>query len=276
VLWWFLRRLRATLIVAVAIPISLMGTFLVLNLTGRTINVISLAGLAFAVGMVLDAAIVVLENVIRLRENGLDPEESALKGTGQVWGALLASTATTVAVFLPVVFLKDIEGQLFGDLALTIAIAVVISLFVAVTVIPLATGRWLANLKLEDKHATLWNRITNGVMSLTSTRTKRYAIIAVLLSGPAIASWYLLPELDYLPPVKRDAVDSYFQLPPATNLKTVQREVVDVIEARMQPYMDGVKEPALKNYYILIWPGGGTPEKPVGTVCFAWGLVIVY
>ena len=127
ILWFFLRRFRATLIVATAIPMSLAGTFIVLSLTGRTLNVISLAGLAFAVGMVLDAAIVVLENIVRLREEGEPPAVAADHGTTQVWGALLASTATTVAIFLPVIFLKDVEGQLFADLALTIAIAVTIS-----------------------------------------------------------------------------------------------------------------------------------------------------
>jgi len=113
ILWWFLRRFRATLIVAIAIPVSLLATFIVLNLTGRTLNVISLAGLAFAVGMVLDAAIVVLENIVRLREKGMSTFEASLQGAQQVWGALLASTATTVAIFLPVIFMREVEGQLF-------------------------------------------------------------------------------------------------------------------------------------------------------------------
>ncbi len=124
VLWWFLRDGRATLLIAISIPISLLTTFIVLQMTGRSLNVISLAGLAFAVGMVLDAAIVVSENIVRLRERGEIPDKAALEGTGQVQGALLASTATTVAIFLPVLFLQDVEGQLFADLALTIAIAV--------------------------------------------------------------------------------------------------------------------------------------------------------
>ena len=96
VLWWFLRDGRATLLIAISIPISLLTTFIVLQLTGRSLNVISLAGLAFAVGMVLDAAIVVSENIVRLREQGEVPGKAALEGTGQVQGALLASTATTV------------------------------------------------------------------------------------------------------------------------------------------------------------------------------------
>ena len=131
VLWLFMRQLRATLIVALAIPISLLSTFVVLQLTGRSLNIISLAGLAFAVGMVLDAAIVVLENIVRTRKSAeaeienKDPnsqthmEDCAHRGTKEVFGALMASTATTVAIFIPVMFLEDVEGQLFADLALT-------------------------------------------------------------------------------------------------------------------------------------------------------------
>ena len=110
VLWWFFRKFRATLMVALAIPTCVLGSFMILDAGGHTLNVISLAGLAFAVGMVLDAAIVVLENIVRLREQGEDAPTASAKGTSQVWGALLASTATTVAIFLPVVFLQDVSG----------------------------------------------------------------------------------------------------------------------------------------------------------------------
>ena len=181
ILWWFLRRIRATLIVALAIPISLLATFVVLKLTGRTLNIISLAGLAFAVGMVLDAAIVVLENIVRLREKGLDTSEASLQGAKQVWGALLASTATTVAIFLPVMFMREVEGQLFGDLAITIAIAVVVSLLVAMTVLPLAAKLWLQNTAQEDPNKNRWRRITNFVMSISSTPKKRWSLITVTI-----------------------------------------------------------------------------------------------
>ncbi len=130
-LWWFLRDVRATALIACAIPISLLATFIVLQLTGRSLNVISLAGLAFAVGMVMDAAVVVAENIVRLREEGMPATQAALEGSRQVGGALVASTLTTVAVFLPVIFMDDVEGQLFADLALTISIAVGISLLIA-------------------------------------------------------------------------------------------------------------------------------------------------
>lgn len=258
VLWWFLRQFRATIVVAIAIPISLFATFVVLNLTGRSLNVISLAGLAFAVGMVLDAAIVVLENIVRLREKGIKTFDAALQGASQVWGALLASTATTVAIFLPVIFMKEVEGQLFGDLAITIAIAVVMSLLVAVAVLPLAASRWLQETSIEDHNVSAWDRITAFVMSITSTPKKRRLLVVGLLSGPLALSWYLMPEMDYLPPVKRDAVDSWFMYPAGMSVDTLERDYVNVMHERMAPYMSGEKEPALKNYYILTWPGGGT------------------
>ncbi len=256
ILWWFLRKFRATLIVAMAIPVSLLATFVVLKLTGRSLNIISLAGLAFAVGMVLDAAIVVLENIVRLREKGVSNFDAALQGASQVWGALLASTATTVAIFVPVIFMKEVEGQLFSDLAITIAIAVVVSLLVAVTILPLAAKMWLKETRLEDHNQKLWSRITNTVMYLTSTSRKRWAMIVSLISVPVLATWILIPELDYLPPVKRDAVDAYFQFPPGVSKQTIVDEYIKVIGKRMAPFMSGEREPALKNYYLRSWPDG--------------------
>ncbi|MGD8384867.1 MAG: efflux RND transporter permease subunit, partial [Lysobacterales bacterium] len=258
VLWWFLRNVRATLLIATAIPISLLSTFVVLQLTGRSLNVISLAGLAFAVGMVLDAAIVVSENIVRLRERGEIPTAAALAGTRQVKGALLASTATTVAIFLPVLFLKDVEGQLFADLALTISISVVISLVVALTVLPAVAGNWLKPKKLARERSQGWSRLAGLLMQASATRKRRLALIAGLVSAPLVASWLMFPQLDYLPPVKRDAVDAFLQFPPGSNVETNEREIISKLVARLQPYMDGDKQPALKNYYILTWPGGGT------------------
>ncbi|MBT8135822.1 MAG: efflux RND transporter permease subunit [Gammaproteobacteria bacterium] len=258
VLWWFLRQGRATLLVATAIPISLLSTFVVLYLTGRTLNVISLAGLAFAVGMVLDAAIVVLENIVRLREAGRSADDAAAEGTSQVWGALLASTATTVAIFLPVIFLKDVEGQLFADLALTIAIAVSISLLVAVTVLPTAAAKWLRNEPIPDRHAAMWSRMSDAITRLTDVPARRYLTIAVLMGVPILTTVMLMPKLDYLPPVKRDAIDGFFRFPPGANAEVIENEIFRKMVDRLEPYMSGREEPALKNYYIIFWGNGGT------------------
>jgi multidrug efflux pump subunit AcrB len=258
VLLWFLRDIRATILIATAIPVSLLATFIVLQLTGRSLNVISLAGLAFAVGMVLDAAIVVSENIVRLRERGDTPFVAAMKGTGQVKGALLASTATTVAIFLPVLFLEDVEGQLFADLALTIAIAVVISLVVALTVLPAVASNWLKAKRLTREYAPAWSGLSSRLMKVSSTPIRRGVVISSLLALPLLLTWALFPQLDYLPPVKRDAVDVFLQLPPGSNWETKEKEIAATLVERLEPYMSGSKEPALKNYYIMLFPGGGT------------------
>lgn len=257
-LWWFLRDRRATLLIASAIPISLLATFIVLELNGRSLNVISLAGLAFAVGMVMDAAVVVAENIVRLRESGKVPYEAASLGTRQVGGALLASTLTTIAVFVPVIFMDDVEGQLFGDLALTISIAVAISMLVAVTVLPAAANGWLKAKRLASMSEQGYPRVTAAIMRWTDGRTRQLGWIAGLVLLPSLLAWALAPRLDYLPPVKRAAIDAFFSFPPGMSPAIVDREIAQVLLQRMKPYMDGEKEPQLKNWYILLWPGGGT------------------
>ena len=191
VLWLFLRKIRATLIIAITIPVSVLAAFLVLDGAGRSLNVISLAGLAFAVGMTLDAAIVVLENIVRLREQGKSPVDAALEGPTEVWGALLASTATTVAIFLPIVFLEEEAGQLFADLALTIAVAVTASLVIALTIIPAAARGWLGSGDLQDPMAGLWHISTRALMWMTDGWIRRSVWIVLLISLP-LGSTYLL------------------------------------------------------------------------------------
>ncbi len=256
VLWWFLRRLRATLMVAMAIPASLFAAFLMLDVAGHTLNVISLAGLAFAVGMVLDAAIVVLENIVRLREQGEPGPKAALEGASQVWGALLASTATTVAIFLPVVFLKDEAGQLFSDLALTIAIAVSASLIVALTLIPAAAQQWLGHLDLRDKHAAWWRGTTRGLMALTDTPLRRVFWIGVLLSLPLYGTYALRMKADYLPEGNRNLVFAFIIPPPGVNIDHLEHEMGQVIAKRIAPYMNGFTEPRINNYFFVAFSRG--------------------
>jgi multidrug efflux pump subunit AcrB len=270
VVWWFMREWRVTLLIAATIPVCLCATFVVLDLFGRSLNVISLAGLAFAVGMVVEGAIVVSGNVVRLRETGMPLEEACRKGSRQVAGALLASTATTVAVFVPVLFLKDVEGQLFGDLALTISIAVAISIVAALTLLPTALGFVLDRPLRPSGYGKGWPSLTEWILRVTDTRSKQLAWIAGLLVVPLALAWLLLPPLDYLPPVKRAAIDSFFDFPPGMSPEAVNRELLPTLLQRMRPYMEGRLEPHLKNWYIESWPGGGTigarvvDEKRIG------------
>ncbi len=257
VLWWFLRKFRATLSVALAIPLCLLITFIVLDFTGRTLNIISLAGLAFATGMVLDAAIVVLENIFRQREAGRDGEEAALRGTSQVWGALLASTATTVAIFMPVVFLQDEAGQLFGDLAVTISAAVVASLLVAVTVLPTAAADWVKGEAIEDHHRSWWRWITDHIMSWTDTARRRWTFVGLLIGAPLVFAALLLPPADYLPEGKQNFFFGFMVTPPGIGIETARRELMDVIDDRLAPYLSGEKSPQISTYFMGASPAFG-------------------
>jgi HAE1 family hydrophobic/amphiphilic exporter-1 len=137
VLYGFLRDARATTIVSIAIPVSVVGTFLLMYLNEISLNIMSLGGIALAVGMLVDNSIVVLENIVRKREQGEGIVEAARSGTTEVGSAVVAATLTTVAVFFPMVFIKGIAGQLFQDQALTVTFALVFSLIVALTLIPM-------------------------------------------------------------------------------------------------------------------------------------------
>ena len=143
VLLLFLRSGAATLVVSLAIPVSVIGSFVAMAALGRSINVISLAGLAFAVGMVVDAAIVVLENIFRLRQRGIPIHEAAFEGANQVWGAVLVSALTTVMVFIPILVMELEVGQLFRDIAVAISVSVLLSLVVSITVIPALSSKLL-------------------------------------------------------------------------------------------------------------------------------------
>lgn len=141
VIWIFLRRFAATAIIAVAIPLSVIVTFAPMYLSGVTLNIMSLGGLALGVGMLVDNAIVVLESITRCREEGDDLRRAAVRGTREVVGAVTASTLTTVSVFAPIVFVSGIAGQIFGDQALTVVTSLVVSLIVAVLFIPMLASR---------------------------------------------------------------------------------------------------------------------------------------
>lgn len=141
VLLIFLRHVPTTLIIATAIPISVIATFILMFGRGITLNIMSLGGLALGVGMLVDSAIVVLESVAREREHGLVGAEAASVGAGRVGRAVVASTLTTVAVFIPIVFVEGIAGQLFGDQAWTVSFALVSALVVALTLIPMLAAR---------------------------------------------------------------------------------------------------------------------------------------
>lgn len=246
ILLLFLRSARATLIISIAIPVSVIGAFVAMSLLGRSLNVISLAGIAFSVGMVVDAAIVVLENIYRHRERGEPSDRAARLGAEQVWGAILASALTTVAVFAPLLILQMQAGQLFRDIAVAISVSVLLSLVVSVTVIPVLAKNLLANSKgskaesrlripVIDPLATAFVNAVLALLSKIISRKPLAALLALIIcGGTAFGTIYLLPKLDYLPDGNRNFVFGRIQPPPGFNLETTSA-VAERIENAVRP-----------------------------------------
>jgi len=163
VLYGFLRDARATTIIAISIPVSVIGTFLLMYANGVSLNIMSLGGVALAVGMLVDNAIVVLENIVRKREHGENIQDAARNGTAEVSSAVIAATLTTIAVFFPMVFISGIAGQLFRDQALTVTFALVFSLIVALTLIPMLAALGTGARYAETDEYAAPNRFTRGV-----------------------------------------------------------------------------------------------------------------
>src|SRR5210317_551842 len=166
ILYFLMRSRRATFLVTATVPLSVLVAFVALRLFDKSLNVISLAGLAFSVGLVMDAAIVTLENIVRCRRGGLSQAEAVATGTRQITGALFASTVTSVVIFVPVLFMQGMEGQLFQDLALTIAVAVSASFLIAITVLPVAAS-FILKREEQDPCEHWWSGISKLVMNLT-------------------------------------------------------------------------------------------------------------
>ncbi len=151
VLLCFLHDLRSTLVIAAAIPVSIIATFAMVFFSGYTLNIMTLGGLALGVGMLVDNAIVVLENIVRLRGNGQAPAVAAVDGSDEVSSAIVASTLTTLVVFLPMVFVQGMAGVMFKQLAMVVSFALLCSLAAAVTLVPMLASRWLRGITAESR-----------------------------------------------------------------------------------------------------------------------------
>ncbi len=273
VLLLFLRKVRPTIIVVMAIPISVIGTFVVMAGAGRNINVISLAGLAFAVGMVVDNAIVVLENIDRHLGMGKTPMKAAYDAAREVWGAIVASTLTTLAVFLPVLTIQEEAGQLFRDIALAICAAVTLSLIVAVTVIPTSAGRFVrASFEPKTKFAkagrTLFGLLpyfakiaeilANLVYRACGSTVARLSVVVTFTLVSVIGAWLLMPPTDYLPRGNKNIVFGGMLTPPGYNMEQNQfigSRVGEII----QPYWEATSYDDLKDLPTLVHPFTGLP-----------------
>ncbi len=249
ILYFLMRSRSGTLLVTATIPLSLLVAFLALRLFDRSLNVISLAGLAFAVGLVMDAAIVTLENIVRCRHKGMPMQKAVIKGTKQITGALFASTITTVAIFIPVLFMEGMEGQLFQDLALTIAVAVSASFVIAITVLPVAASFLLRD-EDDDRKRHWWENLTALVMRLTRTPALCRTWIVAILGASVLTVILLLPKANLLPEAPADSLNAFFSMPPGGTIEMVREEIAGTIVERLRPYMEHEQQPYIRGYNL--------------------------
>lgn len=250
VLLFFLRSPTSLLVIGLSIPLSVISMFVILNALGRSLNIVMLAGLAFAVGNVVDNSIVVLENIFRHREMGQPRMQAALDGASEVWSAILASTLTNMAVFLPIIFVKDEAGQLFRDIAIATSISTVMSFIVALTVVPMMASR-LLRVNTGASHKGRWQRLldmvllawlgqafSTGLVRLLSWLrrgvVRRLAVVVLMAVGSLALSWYFMPPVDYLPKGNRNLILVIVQLPPGFNLEHIERILTELEGRYMQ------------------------------------------
>ncbi len=226
VLFVFLRSASATLVGAIGLPVCTIAAFLGLLVTGRTINVISLAGVAFAIGMTLDNSIVVLENIYRHMLAGKRRIQAALDGVREVWTAVLASTLTTVFVFVPVVFVQQEAGQLYSDIAVAVSASILISMAVAITVVPAACSRVLRPVAAPGAANVLYRGgqqvgrfIMWFVTWLMRGVARRLVLIVAVLTASAAIIVYLTPKAEYLPEGEEQKIFAFMFAPPGYNVE---------------------------------------------------------
>jgi multidrug efflux pump subunit AcrB len=237
VMYLFLRSWQATVVGVIGIPICTLAAFLGLLLAGRTINVISLAGIAFAIGMTVDNTIVVLENIERARRAGLARLQATLVGVREVWPAVLASTLTTVLVLVPILFIDEEAGQLFSDVAIAISAAILASMLVAVTVVPAAVARLgFAGRASEVREGRVQTMVLHGIDSLLATAPRRRALAfgmpAVVLGLVVL----LTPAAEYLPEGEEPKVFASMIAPPGYNIAEMT-DIAATLNAELAQYM---------------------------------------
>jgi HAE1 family hydrophobic/amphiphilic exporter-1 len=243
VLLTFLRSVRTTFVTAIAIPISVIGTFIFLWLAGRNLNVVSLAGISFAVGMLVDNSIVVLENIDRHRKLGKTAYVAALEGAKEVWGAVFASTATTVAVFLPVIFMQEEAGQLFRDIAIAITFSIMISLLVSVSVIPTLINLLYRNSKPAKENQLQKSYVgpifSSFIMAVSSFCLKnvftRLMTVVLFTSLSIFVIYSLKPSAEYLPQGNRNLILNILIPPPGYSVEKFKEIGLSIYEDS-EPY----------------------------------------
>ena len=271
VLWLFLRSVGAAGLIGLSIPVCVFGTALGMAVLGRTVNIVSLAGTAVAVGMVVDNSIVVLESIDTWRARVDSMAEAALRGVGEVWGALLASTATTAAVFIPVILWQDEVGELLRDVAAAISVAVLVSLLVSVVALPSLAARFLKTRAQQQREAErrgdslpTSSASTTGLAAraraavrrqvawLTRSWLRSLSAVGLAIGGSVTLGLLLLPPMEYLPTGDRNLVFGIITPPPGYSIPELET-IGEQFQASIVPHIEVDKDgvPAIQRTFFV-------------------------
>lgn len=274
ILLLFLKSVRATLVVGLSIPIAIVATFTLIYFTGETLNVLTMGGLALGLGMMVDSSIVILENIVAYRQQGYSMKEAAKQGASELAPAVIASTTTTLVVFLPIVFVEGIASELFTPLALTVAFALIASLVVAVTLIPMLASKLLSK-AMEDNGRRYWfdrfmNRFNNGYKGILKKvlrfrKTTIFASLAIIIGSLA-----LIPFIgtEFIPEGDQGQLEVSIETPVGTTEEQTTA-IAEQVNDKLEAYQD-----VMEVNYVTIGSGdavasamgGGSANRATYTI----------
>ncbi|HSG05080.1 MAG TPA: efflux RND transporter permease subunit, partial [Nitrospiria bacterium] len=267
VIFIFLRSGRATLIPFVTIPVSLIGAFIFIWAMGFSVNVLTLLALVLAIGLVVDDAIVMLENIHRRIEAGVPPLKAGLEGSREISFAIIAMTLTVAAVFVPVAFMTGATGRLFREFALTVAGATVVSGFVALTLTPMMSSQLL---RRETRHGRVYRWIGSGLdainrvyrSTLTGALGLRWLVVAVGLAAAGIGGFLFFNLKSELAPVEdRGILIGVMTAPEGSTMA-----YTDSYARQMEVFYSEV--PEIRNYFMVVAPGLQRPNPVTSALSF--------
>ncbi len=252
----FLNSVRATLVIGISIPIAIISTFTLMYFTGETVNVLTMGGLALGIGMMVDSSIVILENIVSYRQQGYSLKEAARVGASELAPAVIASTTTTLVVFLPIVFVEGIASELFTPLAMTISFALIASLIVSVTLVPMLSSKLLTKMD-KKKGRRYWfdrflDKVNKGYKRVLRFCLKHRKTTVFGTLGAIGLSLALIPMIgtEFIPASDQGQIEIRVETPSGTNLQSTEQIVEEVNEV-LAKYEDNIE-----TNFITVGGGG--------------------
>lgn len=256
VLLIFLKSLRATIVIGLSIPIAVIATFTLMYFTGETLNVLTLGGLALGIGMMVDSSIVILENIYAYRQKGYSVFESATKGASELAPAVIASTTTTLVVFLPIVFVDGIASDLFTPLALAVSFSLIASLIVAVTLVPMLSSKLLSK-AMEDKGRRYWferfmEHVYSGYRSVLKwvLSHRKTTVAGTVIAIVASLALFPLIGAEFVPSSDQGQIEIKVETEPGSSLEHTESVVMETNE-KLTNYQD-----VIETNYVTVGGGG--------------------